>query len=200
MALYETGGLYIDVDLGVRHSFWKSIQPTTEFVTPFCLDYSGFFQAFIAVTQYHPVIERYIRLFYDFYKGALPNWGEVLRGHKGVILLKRAYDQILFEQQEEKFEQQKHHHQIHTNFTTEEQTTHLSNTSELWHEILYDEKIFPYVVRPSWGETVPCQVVVSTKSLEQLANSSTSSTAPAYDDATIVPAYSRIAYSSRCLM
>lgn len=34
-ALYETGGIYLDVDLGVRKDLWQDLLPTTEFVTSF---------------------------------------------------------------------------------------------------------------------------------------------------------------------
>jgi hypothetical protein len=32
-ALYETGGLYFDVDFGVRMNLWYVLQPSTKFAT-----------------------------------------------------------------------------------------------------------------------------------------------------------------------
>jgi Glycosyltransferase sugar-binding region containing DXD motif len=98
-ALYETGGLYFDVDLAVRMSAWTVVKPTTEFVTVHAA-FGGFFQAFIGVTPSHPVIARYKTLFYQYYKGTMPQRSDVKNGLRGVFLFKRAFDEIQSEQQQ----------------------------------------------------------------------------------------------------
>jgi Glycosyltransferase sugar-binding region containing DXD motif len=62
-ALYETGGLYFDVDIAVRMSVWALLNPTTEFITVIPAVGAGFFQAFIGVPRAHPIMARYMTLF-----------------------------------------------------------------------------------------------------------------------------------------
>ena len=70
-ALYETGGLYFDIDVETRSSIplWDVIAPTTEFVTTLVHKDSNhvgnFFQAFIGVVPHHPIMKRYLELFVD---------------------------------------------------------------------------------------------------------------------------------------
>jgi hypothetical protein len=100
-ALYETGGLYFDVDLGVRMnvftghgevrmdtehkdiSFGRNssssfvLNPMTEFVTVkvphnFRIQ-RGFFLAFLGTTARHPILKRYLELFWLHYAHQLPS-------------------------------------------------------------------------------------------------------------------------------
>jgi len=88
-ALYETGGLYLDVDLGVRFNLFTGataaaqghddtedkhvLSPDTEFATIRVHRLSnyyprGFFQAFIAATPQHEMIWDYLQLFLQYYQ------------------------------------------------------------------------------------------------------------------------------------
>lgn len=173
VALYETGGLYLDVDLGVRMNLWSVLNPNTQFATvhvhrqsnhPHC-----FFQAFIAATPHHPILQRYVELFLEYYQDVHQNrhgghWKRLIKnGPVGVILLKQAYDQI-----------------IQTN-------PELLDTIEIWQEVLYlpefHNSLLKHVPPPTWGgNRRACKFVV-------------------LKDATLpltVPFYSRIAGSRMC--
>jgi mannosyltransferase OCH1-like enzyme len=140
-ALYETGGLYFDVDLGARMNIFEALRKKTTFSTIKVHRQSNrpnaFFQAFMGVTPKHPVIDKYVRLFLDFYQGKLPEFkGEPL----GVVLLKRALDDVL------------------------QMDSNVGKSIELWQEVLYRPEMkkilgarVPY---PTWGTRRACKFIV----------------------------------------
>lgn len=94
-ALLENGGFYLDVDVGVRHNLWKDLRPETEFVTAKVhmasnWVHKGFFQAILGAVPRSPILERYLELFERHYNGSSP----IRKGPLGVLLLKRAWDEI----------------------------------------------------------------------------------------------------------
>lgn len=139
-ALYETGGLYLDVDLQARMNLWQAISPKTEFVVPRVhaqSKYPGaFFQAFIGVTPRHAIMKRYLELFVDYYQGKL---GE-MKGPLGVLLLRRAHDDVVG--------------------VAVKENEDASSNIELWQEVLYSQRLFPNVAPPSWGTRRACHFVV----------------------------------------
>ena len=92
-ALWENGGVYLDVDLGVRKNLWGVLDPATELATVRVYEGSrfapGFFQAFWAATPRHAVTGEYLRLFAEYYEQ-----GTAVDGLLGVTLLQQAYDAI----------------------------------------------------------------------------------------------------------
>jgi Glycosyltransferase sugar-binding region containing DXD motif len=190
-ALYESGGVYLDVDVGVRLTpLWDVLQPATEFATVRVhrqSHYPGaFFQAFIAATPRHDVIQRYVELFVQYYRGSL----QLKPGPLGVLLLKRAYDEIQAIQQLQMQEAPSTSRSSvgATNSTSQPalKTTHLNATSEIWQEILYapqlQSSILSHVPPPVWGRRRACKFVVATAPRLPL----------------VVPLYSRIAGSRMC--
>lgn len=110
-ALYETGGLYFDVDIGVRINLWQVLRHSTKFATVRTYGSNdGFFQAFLAADSHHPVILRYVQLFSRHFRGEKLGFTPasdqppvkmvrtVLTEIIGVILLQRAFDEIQAEQ------------------------------------------------------------------------------------------------------
>lgn len=182
-ALFETGGLYFDVDLGVRMNLWQVLRETTEFSTIRVHHQSmypgAFFQAFAAASQRHPVILRYVQLFLEHYRGVkLGNSSSVVKGPLGVLLLKRAFDEVQAEQQE---------HLIPGDDDDSASTrTHLNATTELWQEVLYTpelrKSLLSHVPPPKWGSRRACKFVVVSSLRKPLT----------------VPFYSRIAGSRMC--
>jgi len=172
-ALAQTGGLYFDVDLGVRMNIFDALQFNTTFSTVrvhFQSDHKGaFFQAFMGSTANHPVILRYIQLFLDYYEGRL---GEI-KGPLGVLLLRKAFDEILDEQDEDGQEEKS------------EKENQLS-TAEVWQEVFYvkdlHKTLLKHIPPPTWGARRACNFIV-------ISN--------AHDPVT-VPFYSRIAGSRMC--
>lgn len=208
-ALYETGGIYLDVDVGVRMPLWTVLRSTTEFATVRVhrqSHYPGaFFQAFMASTPRHAVLERYVTLFLQYYRGTirLPND----KGPLGVLLLKRAYDEVEFEQKQQSlvsklntptglavrrstaavapFDSPPASSNNNNSTTT---ISHLTTTSELWQEILYlpqfQSSILAHVPPPTWGGSRrACHFVVATSP---------------HVLPLVVPLYSRIAGSRMC--
>ncbi|KAL7575294.1 hypothetical protein ACA910_001819 [Epithemia clementina (nom. ined.)] len=139
-ALYEYGGLYLDVDLGVRRNLWTLLQPTTTFVTVRVhrksrLVHAGFFQAFCGATPRHPILQLYLLEFLRYYQQLeqqqhqqQPHGGkkqpkrtrslpDYRRDPLGVIFLKRAYDQFL------------------ASTTNDRRTSAQHTTMELWQEV-----------------------------------------------------------------
>lgn len=133
-SLYETGGLYFDVDLQARMSMWDAVSPETNFVTPMVhrqSKYPGaFFQAFIGTSPKNPILWRYLQLFLKHYQGHID-----VQGPLGVLLLRRAHDEVMKEE--------KHSLKV-----------------ELWQEVLYNKQLFPNVPPPSWGTRRACHFVV----------------------------------------
>lgn len=170
-ALYETGGIYLDVDVGVRHDLWSQLAPSTEFFTARVHRQSKwlghFFQAILGAAPKSPIIYEYLRLFHDYYIGKEKVSS---KAPLGVVLLKRAWDNI---------------------YNT---TTQLPAT-ELWQEILYHPDIFPNLVpAPTWGTRRACHFVVVSKA-------HTNATAELWDakgHLFSIPAYSRVGGSRMC--
>jgi hypothetical protein len=183
VALYETGGVYMDVDLGTRMNVFTLFLQHSEFITVHGTmerNYPGnFFQAFIAVTPFHDVIHRYIQLFILYYRHTIQIGTNDLIG---VTLLKRAYDEIQVEQelmlqynQLQQQHQQKYDDNTATSMSTTKENesslsttafiTHLQQTTELWQEILYKRhyqyNILSHVPRPTWGNVrLICKFIV----------------------------------------
>jgi mannosyltransferase OCH1-like enzyme len=67
-ALTETGGFYFDVDLEVIEPV--TLGPDETFSSVYEVWNTGLFQAFLAATQRHPVLERTLELFKDYYDGS----------------------------------------------------------------------------------------------------------------------------------
>jgi len=171
-ALWETGGLYFDVDLGVRMSLWDVLGPRTSFVTVKVHERSkqrpGFFQAFIGATPHHPILRHYLELFVQYYEGKIQLSTRLLPDPKkhmlGVRLLWMAY---------QKYEQEQQQHRV---------TTKSTGIVELWHEDLYLPHKFPFIPEPTWGTENACKYLV-------VANEGWP---------PVVPLYSRIAGSRMC--
>ena len=148
-ALLEHGGFYLDVDVGVRHDLWKDVRPQTEFVTARVHQASnwvgkGFFQAVLGASPNSPILQRYLELFEEHYDGT----HRVSKGPLGVLLLKRAWDQV-----NEELEHQK------------------ASTipTELYQELLFQENgpldsggnkgvLSP---APTWGKRRACHFIVA---------------------------------------
>jgi hypothetical protein len=218
VALYETGGIYMDVDLGVRMNLYDVLLESSEFVTVMELrdgDHaSAFFQAFIAVVPFHDVIHRYVELFLLYYRRKIRVKRE---GHVGVVLLKRAYDEIQREQERQIVQSQHQKQQNNVSdgagINVSTPTTHLQQTTELWQEVLYlpqhQDTIFRHVPIPTWGEyKAVCKVVVvipptnperrQRDYVVDKDNRNNSSTNTSNVPELIVPMYSRIEGSRMC--
>lgn len=133
-ALYETGGLYFDVDIEARMPLFDAIAPSTEFVTTLVHKdsnhHGGFFQAFIGVTPRHAIMKRYLELFVKYYQGEVK-----VKGPLGVYFLRMAYDDVVGENGDEE-------------------------KVDLWQEVRYHPKSFPEVTREHWGQRRACQMLV----------------------------------------
>lgn len=138
-ALYETGGMYFDIDIEARMSLWDVIAPRTEFVTTLVHKdsnhHGGFFQAFIGSTLGHPILKRYLELFVLYYEGKV-----TVSGPLGVYFLRMAHDDILGGKK--------------------------NDSIELWQEIRYQPDLFPDVHR-KWGKRRACQMLVVAPSTVQ---------------------------------
>lgn len=138
-ALYETGGMYFDIDIEARMSLWDVIAPRTKFVTTLVHKdsnhHGGFFQAFIGSTLGHPILKRYLELFVLFYEGKV-----TVSGPLGVYFLRMAHDDIVGGMTDESI--------------------------ELWQEIRYQPDLFPDVHR-KWGKRRACQMLVVAPSTVQ---------------------------------
>ncbi|KAL3789828.1 hypothetical protein ACHAW5_011251 [Stephanodiscus triporus] len=137
-ALYETGGLYFDVDVEARMSMYDAIDPRTEFVTTYVhvdSNHRGmFFQAFIGSTPRHPILRRYLELFVLYYEGEVDVGGPL-----GVYLLRMAYDDVVGEGGKKMKD---------------------DGTIDLWQEVRYRPELFPEVTRDHWGARRACQMLV----------------------------------------
>jgi Glycosyltransferase sugar-binding region containing DXD motif len=209
VALYETGGLYFDVDIGVRMNLWNVIQTSTEFVTIRVHKQSNnvgaFFQAFIGVSTHHIVIQRYITLFYMYYSRTISQYDKIKGRPLGVVLLKRAYEEIQHEQKSRR------EAQISAARSLQQSTGNqllakyqyggslLNETSELWQEVLYipelHQSILSHVPYPTWGTRRACKFIVVSSIQSQDTNEGSTSKSTKY---AVVPFYSRIADSRMC--
>jgi Glycosyltransferase sugar-binding region containing DXD motif len=212
-ALYETGGLYFDVDLGVRLPLFGAanadrlnttltaapadyvLQPTTQFVTVqvhFASKHPGdFFQAFVGVTPRHAILKRYLELFWEYYTHQL-HPSVSAKDPLGVVFLRRAYNQVG------------------------------SDHVELWQELLYAPALqrtawLSHVPPPTWGTRRACKFVVITRVptrlqpynptlshdekralLQQWGDNASHVHFADDDEPLTVPFYSRIANSRMC--
>ena len=137
-ALYESGGLYFDVDLQARMNVWDVIPLDTEFVTPLVHKKhkvkGAFFQAFIGTIPRNPVIYRYLEMFAEYYRGSR----EISSTKsKGVVLLRQAYDDI--KSKTEPFD--------------------FLHNVQLWQEVRYNKDAFPDV-EPTRGKRRACHFLV----------------------------------------
>ena len=137
-ALYEHGGLYMDVDMHARMPLWSVIKPMSTFVVPFVHRESkhpgNFFQAFIGSVPNNPIIKRYLELFIDHYQGKID-----LQGPLGVLLLRKAHDEVV---------------------GTPEHPKKSDQMAQYFMEVLFDSKTFPDVPPPDWGARRACHFVV----------------------------------------
>ncbi|GAX26991.1 hypothetical protein FisN_9Lh299 [Fistulifera solaris] len=139
VALLEQGGVYFDVDLGVRQNVFEVLQRNTTLATVKVHRQSqhpgAFFQAFIAVAPKHPVMQRYVDLFAEYYAGKNP-----AKGPLGVLFLRQAFDELVAEQPA------------------------INATTELWQEVLYQKSMKPYLSDdfepPVWGTRRACHFLV----------------------------------------
>jgi mannosyltransferase OCH1-like enzyme len=188
IALYETGGLYFDVDLGVRLDIFATLQKSTEFATirvhPRSHHPGNFFQAFIASVPCHPVLKRYIELFVEYYRGHLEH--ELQRRPLGVVLLRMAYDQVEREELQRQSSTASSSTADLTTTNTTANRTHLNQTSEIWQEFHYnwdyEHTLLAHVPAPNWGVRRACKFIVLSAPTLPL----------------VVPFYSRIAGSRMC--
>lgn len=168
-ALYETGGLYFDVDVGVRTNLFEKSQeeeegktnwilfPNTTFVTSLVHRQSNhignFFQAFMGTTSHHDIIKRYLKLFQQYYEGQLTR--PIHKGPLGVILLRQAFDDIILLDNDVGGSKNKLQLGPKTIDTIQ------YGRIQLWQEILYDTKYFSNVLpAPTWGTRRACHFVV----------------------------------------
>lgn len=197
-ALWETGGLYFDVDLGARLSLWTAVGQYTSFVTVKVPVHSkqrpGFFQAFMGSTPQHPLLQRYLELFVQYYEGKLLLKTKVLpnpdKHMLGVRILRIAYDQLV-KQEEETTTNYSHQPIIlpKDGATSPAATTTATSSNtlgivELWQETLYSPRAFPLIHKPTWG--------VKNKSCRYVVVANDGLWPP------LVPFYSRIAGSRMC--
>ena len=143
-ALYETGGLYFDIDIETRSiPLWDVILPNTEFVTTLVHEesnhYGNFFQAFIGIIPHHPIMKRYLELFVEYYEGRVRI---VNNGPLGVYFLRMAYDEIITKEMKHSNDKKR------------------SSNTELWQEVRYSPKEFPEIHRNRWGKRRACQMMV----------------------------------------
>ena len=139
VALLEQGGVYFDVDLGVRQNVFEVLQSNTTLATVKVHRQSqhpgAFFQAFIAVAPKHPVMQRYVELFAEYYAGRNP-----AKGPLGVLFLRQAFDELMAEQPS------------------------INATTELWQEVLYQKSMKQYLSKdfkpPVWGTRRACHFFV----------------------------------------
>ena len=182
-ALYETGGLYFDVDIQARMNIWSVLSPSTEFVTIKVHKDSfhpmGFFQAFVGVTSHHPVMKLYVQYFLEYYEQE-----RTLDGPLGVILLREAYNDYFYhhkhpkDSQETKKDEDKEAKNYENDKSNTQKVDHNDSEEEeeeeneeeefegepreveLWQEVRYHPSLFPNVVPPV-GERRACHFMVA---------------------------------------
>ncbi|CAB9502136.1 expressed unknown protein [Seminavis robusta] len=162
-ALWETGGIYLDVDVGVRMHLLDVLQPNTTFATSLVHRDSkhpgNFFQAFMATTPRHAILERYLQLFLEHYQGTRP----IQRGPLGVILLRQAFDDVIMSEGEIWAMNGKPVNDKDKSFRLGPKLvdTRHHGRIQLWQEVLYNPKFLSNVVpAPTWGTRRACHFVV----------------------------------------
>ena len=142
-ALYESGGLYFDVDIEARMSMFDVLHTETKFVTTLVHKDSNhhgmFFQAFIGSTPQHPILKRYLELFVLYYEGKID-----VSGPLGVYFLRMAYNDIMGNKGT-----------VMIPYIPSD-----DNTIDLWQEVRYQPNLFPDVTREHWGSRRACQMIV----------------------------------------
>jgi hypothetical protein len=142
-ALYESGGLYFDVDIEARMSMFDALHTETKFVTTLVHKDSNhhgmFFQAFIGSTPHHPILKRYLELFVLYYEGKID-----VSGPLGVYFLRMAYNDIM-----------ENKGTVMIPYIPPD-----DNTIDLWQEVRYQPNLFPDVTREHWGSRRACQMIV----------------------------------------
>jgi len=166
-ALYEYGGFYLDVDVGVRHDLWNDLSYETEFVTAKVHQQSNwinhFFQAILGTTRHNIVLKRYLELFEKHYDGTDP----VTKGPLGVILLKRAWDQVRNNEYNNNQNQNKQQQDYINNVRRRESNSNTQQqkrpVTELYQEILYNKDVFSDLKppAPTWGKRRACHFLVA---------------------------------------
>ena len=167
-ALYETGGFYLDVDVGIRTNFWASyppglLLPTTEFVTALVhrqsIYLNHFFQAVIGAAPQSPILYKYLEKFYQHYRSREAN-------------LRHREDDRNIDGKSDKGDSDGHDDAIVHNgplgvillrraFDDVYNATTHSPRTELWQEVLYHPKLFPNLhPAPTWGTRRACHFVV----------------------------------------
>ena len=190
-ALWETGGIYLDVDVGVRMPLLDVLDLNTTFATILVHKDSShlgnFFQAFMATTARHAVLERYLQLFLQHYQGKLSR--PIKRGPLGVILLRQAFDDVILNQPKEvSFVNLQRVQTLHDKDKQLLLGPKVFDTAhhgriQLWQEILYNSKLMSkFVPEPTWGTRRACHFVVVANAKYPLR----------------VPLYSRIEGSRMC--
>lgn len=121
-ALYQTGGLYFDMDMVARMSLFDVIERNVDFVVPKepvkeNPERRSLYQAFVAATPRHPIIRSYLDLFEGFYNNRIPRPYDLL----GVYFMKLAY------YNESKYDK---------------------STTRLWTAMTYDDMLLPHVQPP----------------------------------------------------
>jgi hypothetical protein len=214
-ALLETGGIYLDVDVGVRHDLWSDLHPKTQFMTSLVhrqSHYPGhFFQAILGAERQSPVVRRYLQLFEKHYvataRGDTKSKDRIKKGPLGVILLKRAWDDV------------NNMYKKHNNHNDDPAADNGDDPSslplpsepvktELYQEVLYHPKLFPNLSpAPTWGTRRACHFVVVAKvnnqqnkemELEVNKNKKNKGKTNVSSIDIHIPLYSRIAGSRMC--
>lgn len=183
-ALYETGGLYFDVDLGLRMPVWSLLGEHTTFATVKVHERSkqkpGFFQAFIASTPRHPILKRYLELFVKYYDGDLKLETKKLEESKqmlGVRILAEAYNAIM---EEQRLAEERRLDGLLGGAMSPPGTT--VGAVELWQEVMYSPEKFPNIPPPPSESEESCKFLV-------VAN---------HGSPPVVPFYSRVQGSRMC--
>jgi hypothetical protein len=133
-ALYQTGGIYFDMDVVARMSMWDVIEKDVDFVVPKepvkpDPERRAFYQAFVAATPRHPIVRTYLDLFEGFYNKRVPRPIHLL----GVHFMKDAYYQSGYDQ----------------------------SRTRLWTAMTYNDKLLPYVEPPKSRQPGCSDVVIA---------------------------------------
>jgi hypothetical protein len=183
-ALYETGGIYFDVDLGLvpnndnddphhdehHHDgnaaaavgLWKFLQRNTTFCTVLVHEQSqhvgNFFQAFLASTPANPILYQYLQYFIEYYQQEQEQ--DTDGNSLALQLHRKPLGVILLRMAYDTVM-----NRTTTTLTTNHHHHHVTPSPppqvvELWQEVLYHPSYFPHVPPPMWGKKRACHFVV----------------------------------------
>jgi hypothetical protein len=148
------------------------LKPMTEFVTvkvPYTAENpTGMFPAFLGTTARHPIVKRYLELFWMYYAHQLPTHIHLTAGETFVreMLLRHAYDEFLQHERESSSSSSSTIVSTTFNYSSTKSFTISHSTSlELWQEVYYHAhppKWLSHVPFPKWGNYVSCRYVVVT--------------------------------------